>query len=139
MANEIMGSVTIIYNTEGQHQLIPELGLLDRHVQTMQWTLVAPAGFRFEFPGIVFNPPPPLPEGFSPWPGGEIIRENDCQLRASVNFPAPDGQPQKYRYDIWINRPGDTGEIVEKMEFVSFDPERVGQKIDPDMENDPKP
>jgi len=129
---DIKGSVTIILKPDNTATLVPPVGKLDRAVQTMQWTLVAPRGTKFADPGIVFNPPPPLPPNFMPWPGSPPVRVNDFQYRADVNTIVPDGPSQFYRYDIWV----DQGQgLIRIAGWVASD----GTSIDPDMENQPQP
>lgn len=135
------GSVTVFYYGPGDYDLEPPIGILDRNVQTMQWTLVVPNGSTARFRddkdggGIVFNPPPELPPGFSEWPGEVPLREDDWQIRAKANHKVPEGaQLQLYRYDIYVD-PGDGG-IAERVQVRR--PDAI-EKIDPGMENQPQP
>lgn len=131
--SNIVGSVTILFDPEaGQAELIPPLGALDRKIQNMQWSLVAPEGFTFSDPGIVFNPPPPLPDGFVPWPGDRPVRDADkCQVRAKVNKKVD--ETEMYRYDIYVTDP--QGMKIQIGRCV----DKFGNPIDPDMENRPQP
>jgi hypothetical protein len=118
----IKGSITIIYDPDtDQAHLIPERGKIDKTVQVMQWTLIAPEGYTFDDPGIVFLPPP---EGFTNWPGEPPVRDADkCQVRAKANKKV--SEIERYRYDIFLCRPEGCGHrpII----------------VDPDMENQPEP
>lgn len=135
MADDIKGSVTVVYDpSTGKATLIPTLGLLDRKIQNMQWSLVAPEGWTFADPGIVFNPPPPLPPDFLPWPGSRPVRDPDeCQVQARVDRQVDGPESEKYRYDIYLHPPH--GIDIKVTTFV----DERGNPIDPDVENQPQP
>ncbi|HEX2834791.1 MAG TPA: hypothetical protein VHW00_17390 [Thermoanaerobaculia bacterium] len=142
----VKGSVTIIVDTTGKAELDPPLGLLDRNIQTMQWSLVAPEEFKFSDPPIVFQSEG-LPPGFVSWPGDTPAKENDWQVRAKVNKKVD--KPEFYRYDIFVDVQTSStngGVRVERrklkvhraVEATEAEHEHK-EKIDPDMENQPQP
>lgn len=130
----IKGSVTINFSAIGIYSIEPVLGIVDRNVQVLQWTLVAPEGVTFAKEGIILSPEP-LPLGFSPWPqDAELMREDDWQYRCEVNAKINKGDPpQRYRYDIVIN----VGGVEQRVTLVDA---ATGQEvIDPPVENQPEP
>jgi hypothetical protein len=151
---DIVGTVTVLhYRTianENGYTLIPDVGKINRLIQNMLWTLVAPSGITFADVPIIFagsevfppnQPPPPLPDGYTPFTG-TVTRWDD--LRVSVDFGNPlwaPGEPvQRYRYDIWVNQ-GTTADPIRIENFyaaLDHVHNRL-RKIDPDMENEPKP
>jgi len=139
----IKGSVTINIDDEGTAILVPPLGVLDRNIQTMQWSLVAPGEFKFAPDPIVFQTKG-LPPGYRPWtpPGQPPVRENDWQVRAQANLKVEKGDPPvKYRYDIYVDvsTTGEDGSVnFERRKISVLHPETL-EKIDPDMENQPQP
>jgi hypothetical protein len=138
----IKGSVTITIDDQGKGALDPVLGVLDRNIQVMQWSLVAPANFRFSTPPIVFQKDN-LPPGYSPWPGDVPSKENDWQVRANVDSKVDESQ--RYRYDIYVDvtstaNDGSTGVERRKLIVHRVDDNDVHcEEIDPDMENQPQP
>ena len=142
----IKGSVTINIAEDGTVTLIPPLGQLDRNIQRMQWSLNAPARYRFAPEPIVFQSDD-LPPGFIPWspPGETPVLENDWQVTAKANLRVPKGNPPvKYRYDIFVIETitGEEGEVSAEQfltkRLFCLDPATL-EKIDPDMENQPQP
>lgn len=128
------GSVTINYNAEGHHTLEPPMGVLDRNVQTMQWSLVAPENVKFATQGILFDVDPPA--GYSLWPGDDPVREDAWQYRAKVNLKMPELPVQLYRYDIRLEIEG----VVTKIDVFKPGPDGTFIKIiDPPIENQPQP
>lgn len=121
----IIGSITITMNPDGSFTLDPATGLLNRHAQVMQWTLVAPEGHVFADPGgIVVNRHPTDPK-VAPWPGEDPVRENNWQYRANVKHQVPHGaEPQRYHYSY---------DVVDARGLHHRHP------VDPDMENMPQP
>ena len=138
----IKGSVTINISEDGTVTLVPPLGLLDRNIQKMQWSLNAPERYRFAAVPIVFQSDD-LPLGFIPWspPGEAPVLENDWQVSAKANLKVPKGNPPvKYRYDIFVieSITGDDGLSSVQRKLFCLDPATL-EKIDPDMENQPQP
>lgn len=144
----IKGSVTINISEDGTVTLIPPVGLLDRNIQKMQWSLNAPERYRFAPEPIIFQTTD-LPPGFIPWspPGETPVLENDWQVSAKANFKVPKGNPPvKYRYDIWVIETitGEEGTVSSEplkplaRQLFCLDPATL-EKIDPDMENQPQP
>jgi hypothetical protein len=131
----IKGSVTVVIevvDSKDQHTLIPATGIFDRNIQLMQWSLVAPKGYKFAPKPIVFKDP--LPEGcsvFSP-PGEEPVRTSDWQCHANVNniLGETDTTTLKYCYDIFYIDPNGNQHKIGEQQVV---------EIDPDMENQPEP
>lgn len=142
---DIVGSVTVLLNPDNSVTLIPEVGKVNRLVQNMLWTLVAPEGTTFADPAIVFagsvdrgQPPPPLPAGYTPFTG-TVTKLNEVQVYADFGSVLNPGNPVKhYRYDIWLDQ--GSGPIKVDNFFAALDHvhNRL-RKIDPDMENEPKP
>jgi hypothetical protein len=128
------GSVTVTVTIDGQAATImidPATGVLDRNIQIMQWSLVAPSGVTFADPGVTFINSN-LPAGFSPWPGFAPLNENDCQVLADANFLPPGPDVVKYKYELnFLGLPSST--------TVQFVHPVTGESIDPDMENQPQP
>ncbi len=137
----IKGSVTINIFEDGTVTLVPPLGVLDRNIQTMQWSLNAPERYRFAPEPIVFQTTD-LPSGFIPWSGDAPQLENDWQVRAKANLRVRKGDPPvKYRYDIYVIESISSGpETISQVRRKLFclDPALL-EKIDPDMENQPQP
>jgi hypothetical protein len=139
--NDIRGSVTIYYEGKGQVTLVPALGLIDRHIQTIQWTLVdgtvdQGAKVKFADPGIIFRPGDSKSETHD-WPGELPVRVNDWQWSACANWAVPaGGAAQKYAYDISVID-FTSGDAVHYIIQERHDTQR--QLIDPDMENQPRP
>lgn len=142
----IKGSVTININKDGTVTLVPPVGVLDRNIQTMQWSLVAPERFKFAADPIVFQTSD-LPPGYILWtpPGEAPVRENDWQVRAKANYKVPKEDPPlppvKYRYDIFVDETiteGDGGTTTAHRKLAALHPATL-EKIDPDMENEPQP
>ncbi len=143
---EIVGSVTVLYNPDNSVTLIPDVGKVNRLVQNMLWTLVAPEGTIFADTAIVFaggagtssQPPPPLPVGYTPFTG-TVKKLNEVQVYTDFGSVVNPGDPVKhYRYDIWVDQ--GSGPIKVDNFFAALDHvhNRL-RKIDPDMENEPKP
>lgn len=139
----IKGSVTINIASDGTVTLVPPLGKLDRNIQWMQWTLAAPANYKFAAVPIVFQTTD-LPPGFIPWspPGDPPQRESDWQVRAKANLRVDHGQPAVfYRYDIDVDvtiTDENGGTRVEHRRLSALHPATL-ERIDPDMENEPQP
>jgi hypothetical protein len=143
---EIVGSVTVIFNPDNSVTLIPDVGKVNRLVQTMIWTLVAPEGTTFASTAIIFagmagvegQPPPPLPQGFTAFTG-TVTRLNEVQVQARFGTIIPRGNPMlQYRYDIWVDQGGGPIKIDTFFAAVDHVHNRL-RKIDPDMENEPQP
>jgi hypothetical protein len=155
---DIVGTVTVLHyrtiDNENGYTLIPDVGKINRLIQNMLWTLVAPGGITFADVPIVFagsevfppkQPPPPLPFGYTAFTG-TVTRWDD--LRVSVDFGnvlSPGDPVKRYRYDIWVNQPNtddNTKTDLIKIENFYAALDHVHnrlRKIDPDMENEPKP
>lgn len=163
----IYGQVTITYNGPGDVNLDPPVGLLNRDVQTMNWTLVDKSGLNARFKvdaegkgGIVFPPPPAPPPHYSRWsPPGSVPTGNETQYSADVHDQVNHGMPaKKYSYDIHLERDstsserahggGDiarTEEVLHAGDLIRKHPRRGGDSdrdpeiIDPPVENQPLP
>jgi hypothetical protein len=137
----IKGSVTINIAADGTYTLVPPLALVDRNIQTMQWSLNAPANYKFAEPGIVFQPPPS--DAYRPWPGDEPTRENDWQYRAKVAKKIAHGSPaEMYLYYIHLAvtvEGSDGSSRVETLRLGKMQHPVTLELIDPDMENQPQP
>ena len=164
MADPIYGQVTITYNGPGSITLDPAVGLLNRDVQTMNWTLVDKSGLNARFKvnsdgtgGIVFPfPPPPPPPSYSRWnPPGSVPTGNATQYSADAHDRVAHGMPaKKYSYDIHIERDTTSGERGRgdggpaRTEEVLHVADLIGQRsraeagseiFDPPVENQPLP
>jgi hypothetical protein len=151
---EIVGTLTVYYNKDKSVTLIPDTGKVDRRIQNMLWTLVAPEGVTFADVPIIFagtinnpsgQPPPPLPDGYTAFTG-TVTKWDDVRVSADFENILPhDAAILKYRYDIWINQPkpdDSTQTDLIKIEnfYAALDHvHKQLREIDPDMENEPKP
>ena len=132
---DIEGSVMIFYLGGTSAILFPDLGILDRNVQVMQWSLMRwPAGsgtVKFAPNGIEFTKGAP---GKDNWPGETPVRLNDWQYKADVLKRIPQGgKTETYEYDINV----DDGSGPRKI--TSWFSIHQRATIDPDMENRPQP
>jgi hypothetical protein len=119
------GSITIYVNDDGSHYADPQIGLLDRNVQIMQWSVVnlfTPTTYEFQFRLID-------PIVINGWPGQPPVRENDYQVRANVNKRVNVAEQYSYTY------------FLEKVPYPPQEDRKVLDVIrkDPDMENQPEP
>ncbi|HYI09962.1 MAG TPA: hypothetical protein VEK57_12960 [Thermoanaerobaculia bacterium] len=145
----VKGQVDIFFIEDGMVLIEPHLGLLDRDVQTMVWTLhtevegvkfVNPTGgIEFPWPPDPDNPPDPPPPDlpvtpvFSKWPGDDPIGD-ERRYTADVKHRVDHGQPsQFYYYDIVLDTPGGV------QRFRKAWRKDTREVIDPPIENEPKP
>ena len=120
MSNGQPKNVITLTVANGQLNVNPQDGSINRNVQTVFWNLVPPGAFQNPPIGFVNNAP-----GYSNWPGtAPAPGPGNNQWSANANFPVPAGQPaQRYKYNVYWS--GGT-----------FDPDIENQPYPPGMEDD---
>ncbi len=134
---DIEGSVMIFYLGGTSAILFPDLGILDRNIQTMQWSLmrwpIGSGSVEFAPNGIEFVT---NPAGKDNWPGETPVRINNWQYKADVRRQIkPGGTKEIYEYDINVDPKDETG----PRKITSWFSIHERATIDPDMENRPQP